>query len=130
MILFTSLKTLLFLIIALRIILPMLILRILKIECFLPENRLMIAMMRSPMIPRTHLIHPFLMILILALLMAMMPLWMMLTKMNLLSLLEKRPLMAHPFWPLMAHIRCAITSTPLVADSNGAHLVRHYYLGY
>src|SRR3954464_12058139 len=80
MILFTSLKTLQFLLIASRIILPMLILMILKIECLLPEKRLMIAMMRSPMIPRTHLIHPFLMFLILALLMAMMPLWMLLTK--------------------------------------------------
>src|SRR3954466_15848915 len=55
-----------------------------KIECLLPEKRLMIALMRSPMIPRTHLILPFLMILILSLLMAMMPLWMMITKMNLL----------------------------------------------
>src|ERR1044072_1035445 len=36
-------------------------------------------------------------------------------------LLEIRSLMAHLFWPLMAHIGCAITSMPLVANSNGAH---------
>ena len=42
-----------------------------------------------------------------------------------LALLEIRPLMAHQFWPLMAHFGCAITTTPLVSRSNGAHFVRH-----
>ena len=41
------------------------------------------------------------------------------------QLLEKTLLVAHLFWLLMAHYRCAITSTPLVTNTNGAPLVRH-----
>ena len=36
------------------------------------------------------------------------------------ALLEKPLLMAHLVWPLMAHLWCAINSTPLVIFTNGA----------
>ena len=36
------------------------------------------------------------------------------------TLLEKPLLMAHLIWPLMAHLWCAINSTPLVIFTNGA----------
>ena len=41
------------------------------------------------------------------------------------SLLGKGLLMAHQFWLLMAHYRCAISTTPLEYFSNGAPQVRH-----
>src|SRR4051812_45207454 len=47
-ILFTSLKTLQFLLIALRIIFAGIILKILKTKCLLPKKRPMIAMLRNP----------------------------------------------------------------------------------
>ena len=44
-------------------------------------------------------------------------------------LLEKRLLMAHHFVLVMAHIRCAITTTPLLSQVVMAHhIVHHYYL--
>ena len=42
-----------------------------------------------------------------------------------LPLLGKGLLVAHLFWPLMAHYRCATSITPLVINTNGAPLVRH-----
>src|SRR3954466_3823455 len=41
------------------------------------------------------------------------------------SLLEKWSLVAHHLWDLMAHIGCAITTTPLGTHTNGAQLVRN-----
>src|SRR4051812_5138827 len=52
MILFKNPKTLQSLLIALRIIFAMIILRILKTKCLLPKKRLMIVVMRNPMILR------------------------------------------------------------------------------
>ena len=43
------------------------------------------------------------------------------------ALLEKALLVAHLFSLVMAHYRCATINTPLVTNSYGAPLVRHWY---